>query len=73
MRQSICDLRFDRLESLLLQALQSNPKIQPPDPKPGITPTPEPSSNGVHPEGLSRTVIQGFRQSEPRPSPTLPF
>ena len=65
------DPRLDRLESLLLQALQSNPKIQPPDPNPGILPTPEPSSNGVHPSGLSRTVIQGFRQSEPHPSPTL--
>ena len=64
------DPRLDRLESLLLQALQSNPKIQPPDPNPGILPTPEPSSNGVHPQGLSRTVIQGFRQLEPLPSPT---
>jgi hypothetical protein len=64
------DPRFDRLESLLLQALQSNPKIPAPDPNPGITPTPEPSSNGVHPQGLSRTVIQGFRQPEPRHSPT---
>jgi hypothetical protein len=64
------DPRFDRLESLLLQALQSNPKIQPPDLKPGISPTPEPSSNGVHPHGLSRTVIQGFRQPESPLSPT---
>ena len=64
------DPRLDRLESLLLQALQSNPKTPAPDPNPGILSTPEPSSNGVHLQGLSRTVIQGFRQSEPRPSPT---
>lgn len=64
------DPRLDRLESLLLQALQSNPKPPAPDPNPGILSTQEPSSNGVHPQGLSRTVIQGFRQSEPLPSPT---
>lgn len=80
------DPRLDRLEALVLQALQAGQMAAPPPAAPVMSatpapPNPEPSSNGVQVQNHSRSVIQGFRTSESSgaqppespSSPTLPL